>query len=401
MSGRLLVSALPGERRFAWLGDEGLEDLLILRDDHPEVLNSLYLGRVTRVDRGLAAAFVDIGLAEPGLLPFDEVPDAPPSEGDSVTVKVLRAPARGKGARLTARLKAPPRDLPHLIEAQRPPALLAAADGPLARFLAAKRQPEAILVDDAEALSDFRNRLAATRPAWLDRLDLDLDPRPLFEREGVEEAIDGLLTPRVELPSGGYLLVEPVRSLTAIDVNSGTHDARGSRSNLFHGVNLEAAAEIARQVHLRGLSGLIIIDFLEMSRTRQREQVVALLRQGLKATGEPFRVFPMAPSGLVEVTRRRSRPALHELLTQACGLGGGGRVKAPSTLAYEALRRLRQEIAARPGGRPSIEAPRAVIEALKGPQAPARLALEARLGRAIGLRALPGAAANDVTIVME
>jgi len=231
---------------------------------------------------------------------------------------------------------------------------------------------------------------------------LDLDPAPLFEREGLEGEIEALLEPRVELPSGGHLLVEPVRTLIAIDVNSGRHDGRGTAPEQALAVNLEAAAEVPRQLRLRALSGLIVIDFLALPEGGPRRQVAAALRAGLKDDPEPTRVEAMAASGLVELTRRRGRPALHELLTGPCGIGGGGRVKDPATLAFEALRAVRREAAARPEAAVTLGAAPAVIAALEtGPAAAARQALEARLGRPLALVNEVAAPGEPAEIVLE
>ena len=122
MSRRLLISAQPGETRAAWLDDGELSDLMILRDDRPWLVDNLYLGRMTARDRSLAAAFVDIGLDRPGLLPLNEAPKGL-SEGDAIAVRVTRAPQAGKGVRLTGcRL---PAELRAAAEKVPPPALIA------------------------------------------------------------------------------------------------------------------------------------------------------------------------------------------------------------------------------------------------------------------------------------
>ncbi|MFQ5776358.1 MAG: ribonuclease E/G [Kiloniellaceae bacterium] len=395
MSRRLLISALPGETRAAWREDGRLIDLAVRRDDKPSVADNLYLGRVRTVDKGLAAAFVDVGLRRPGFLPLGEAPKGL-SEGDVVVVRVKREPSADKGARLSARLEALP---PALAEAARraaPPALLRAAADPVAAALAADRPPDEIAIDDPATFARAR-QAAAGRPDLLARLRLDLDPVPLFEREGVEAEIEALLEPRVALPSGGFLLIEPVRTLTAIDVDSGRHDAGGAAGQGL-AVNLEAAAEIARQVRLRNLSGLLVVDFLTLDAPAARRRVVAALRQGLAADPQPCRVHPMRPSGLVEMTRRRGRPPLHELLSEPCGLGGGGRVKDPVTLAFEALRAARR-IGAATGGALAIHAAPRVAEALEGPAAEARVALEARLGRPLVVRREGGREGFEIALV--
>jgi len=380
-----LISTLPGETRAAWLEDDRLVDLVIQRADRPSLLGNFYHGRVTKVDKRLDAAFVEIGLSRAGLLPLSEA-ERRLAEGDAVIVKLLREAQEQKGPRLTARIFNPPRGLRDQARVRKPPALLAMGDDPIDRTLAAGAEPDEIVVDDPETFALARDRLAARDPKLVERLRQDLDPLSLFERAGVETEIEALLEPRVELASGAFLLIEPVRTLTAIDVNSGRHEGRGSQDDQARAINLEAAAEIPRQLRLRALSGLIAIDFLAMSSAAARRTVSAALRQGLKQDPEPARVLGMSESGLAEVTRRRGRPALHEILTEPCGLGGLGRVKDPVTLAFEALRSARREAASRPGGTIVIEAAPAIIRALQGgPAASARRVLEKRLGRAFDM----------------
>ncbi len=397
MSRRLLISAQPGETRIAWLDDGKLTDLMVLRDDRPWLVDNLYLGRVTARDPGLDAAFVDIGRDRPGLLPLDEAPKGL-SEGDAVAVRVTRAPQAEKGVRLTGcRL---PAGLRAEAEKLRPPALLRAAEDPFDAALGAGPPPEAIVIDDPACFARAQVRLAA-RAEWLDRLTLDLDPATPFERDGVEAAIEALLEPRVALASGGHLLVEPVRTLTAIDVNSGAAGSPGGPASQALAVDLEAAAEIPRQLRLRGLSGLIVIDFLALREVAARQRVTDVLKDGLKRDPRPGQVQAMRHSGLVEMTLRRARPALHELLTEPCGLGGLdglGRTKDPVTRAYEALRAARRAALHDPGRQVALSAGPRSLAALQGPAAAALASFEARFGRPLDLRAQASGVGFEIVI---
>ncbi len=394
MNRRLLVSALPGATRAAWLEDGQLCDLAILRDDKPWLSGNVYLGRVTARDKGLAAAFVDIGLVRPGFLPLAEAPKGL-SEGDAVSVRVVREPSQDKGARLTGqRLDAA---LRAQAEGRHPPALLRAACDPVAAALAEDPPPAAIVIDEPASFARAEALLAG-HPELRARLSLDLDPVPPFEREGVEAAIEALLEPRVGLPSGGSLLIEPVQTLTAIDVNTGGAEGRGGPAAQALAVDLEAAAEIPRQLRLRGLSGLIVIDFLGLSDLAARQRLVEALKRGLNDDPVTSRVFPMRRSGLVEMTRRRARPALHELLTEPCGIGGAGRVKDPVTRAFEALRAAARAAACSPGRRLAVVADARTLAALQGPAAAARRALEERFGRPLASRARAGGEGFDIVL---
>ena len=401
MSRRLVVSALPGECRAAWLEDGELVALQIRRDDKPNRLGNLYLGRVTAVDKPRGMAFLDIGLTRDGMLPLSEAPGSKPSEGDALVVRLLRDPETDKGARLTARIKDPPPDLDALCADRKPPALLQAGDDLVAAVVAAKSPPDEIRIDDLTLFNALKAQLTVRDAMAAPRLHFHREPLTLFEEEGLEEAIERLLAPRVDLPSGGHLLIEPLRSLTAIDVNSGSHDAPGRPEDLAAAVDLEAAPEIARQIRLRGLSGLIVVDFLALSTKQQRQAVVAALRRALKGDREPHRVEAMAASGLVEISRRRGRPPLHEILTEPCGIGGSGRNKDPVTLAYEALRALGRDVRARPWKKARIEAEASVIAALEGPAKDALAALAEHWHRPIALEARPATTAHPFSIVIE
>ncbi|RMD60733.1 MAG: hypothetical protein D6826_11550, partial [Alphaproteobacteria bacterium] len=339
MSRRLLISALPGERRAAWIEGERLVDLIVARDDRPSLAGNVYLGRVGVVDRPRNAAFVDVGLARPGFLPLDEAPRGL-SQGDAVVVRVRREPTADKGARLSARRGDIPADLATAAQSATPPALLRPAEDPVMAALARLEAVDEIRIDDPQIFAAARRRLA-DRPHLRARLVLDLEPAPLFERAGVEAAIEALLHPRVPLPGGGALLIEPVRTLCAIDVDTG-HDATAGAGRAARVVNLEAAAEIPRQVRLRNLSGLIVIDFLTPPDARTRADVVTALKRGFADDGRAVRIHAMRPSGLVEMTRRRVGLPLHEMLSDPCGIGGGGRVPDATSLAFAALRAVRR-----------------------------------------------------------
>jgi len=379
MADRLLISALPGERRIAWLADGTLRDFYVERDDRPQILGNIYIGRVTQVDRSLHAAFVEIGSERPGFLPLGEAPKREVGrlgEGDVVIVKVLRQPAEEKGPLLSARIKNAPPGLAESARGRKPPALVSRGGDPLPQLLA--RRPEEILVDDQQLLGTLR--LLCGIQGWNEApLKFYGDPEPLLRREEVEEAVSAFLSPEVPLPSGGRLLIEPVRTLTAIDVNSARYGAgagRGGRAATIEEVNAEAIDEILRQLRLRALSGLIVIDFLTPEDPAARKRLLSSLRQALKRDEETTRVIGLSHSGLAEVTRRRSRPPLHELMN--AGIWNARR--DPVALAFEALRDLRCEGLGNPPGRARLVAPKRVVESLSGPAEDAKAAVEKQLG---------------------
>lgn len=387
---RILISVLPGELRAASLRAGRLEDLLVLREDRPRVLGNIYLGRVLEISTGLDAAFVDVGMPRPGLLPRGEAPGKKQlghalSNGDVVMVKVVREASEDKGVRLTSRLNSPPVDLEALRAAAEVPSLLAAGEDPLLRLIARQGEIEAIVVDDSGFCQRLREKLGAEA---ISDVQVTFDPalRPLFEREGVEEQLEALLDPQVDLPGGGSLLIEPVRTLTAIDVNLGSMAASGTAQTQAVAANLEAITEIARQLRLRAIAGLIVIDCLEVRDKKAREQVISTLRTALKEDDQPCQVAGMSPSGLLEMTRRRAGPTLAELFTEPAGEQGSGRQRDAVTLAFQALRCALREGEAAPGSEILVKASQTVVRALsEGSAANARSLVENRLGQALQL----------------
>src|SRR5215211_4983801 len=212
---------------------------------------------------------------------------------------------------------------------------------------------ERALVDDEKQhhrLQSFFNR---TAPELLDRLELYSDGgKPLFERYGVEGAIQSVLHRRVDLPSGGYLMIDYAEAMTVIDINSGSFTGRGKGAKLEDTItrtNLEAADEVVRQLRLRDIGGIIVIDFIDMSRARNRETVLKTLQKSLDEDRTKTYVVEISPLGLVEMTRQNVTEGVREILTKTCTTcEGEGVVLSEETVAIEAERWLRELAAERP-----------------------------------------------------
>jgi ribonuclease G len=211
---------------------------------------------------------------------------------------------------------------------------------------------EKAIVDDEKQhhrLESFFNR---TAPELLERLEHYEDEEPLFERYGVEEAIQSVLKRRVDLPSGGYLMVDYAEAMTVIDVNSGSFTGRGKGAKLEDTItrtNLEAAEEVVRQLRLRDIGGIIVIDFIDMSRARNRDAVLKVLRKALDEDRTKTYVVEISPLGLVEMTRQNVTDGVREILTKTCPTcEGEGVVLSEETVAIEVDRWLRDVAAERP-----------------------------------------------------
>jgi ribonuclease G len=201
-------------------------------------------------------------------------------------------------------------------------------------------------VDGEQAHRRIVGFLQEVQPALLSKVHL-ASGEGLFESHGVETAIEEALRPRVWLRSGGYLVVNPTEALVAIDVNTGRFVGRTDQEETILQTNLEAIREIVRQVRLRNLGGILVLDLIDMAIPEHREKVFAALEEELRRDRAKHRVLSISEFGLVELTRKQSRPSLERLLTRPCPhCDGRGRVKSPAAVALELRRRVLREVVA-------------------------------------------------------
>ncbi len=211
---------------------------------------------------------------------------------------------------------------------------------------------EQAIVDDEKQHHRLQSFFTRTAPELLERLELYKADDPLFERYNVDEAIQSVLHRRVDLPSGGYLIIDYAEAMTVIDVNSGSFTGRGKGAKLEDTItrtNLEAADEVVRQLRLRDIGGIIVIDFIDMSRARNRDAVLKTLRKSLDEDRTKTYVVEISPLGLVEMTRQNVTDGVREILTKTCPTcDGEGVVLSEDTVAIEVDRWLHDLVAERP-----------------------------------------------------
>lgn len=199
----------------------------------------------------------------------------------------------------------------------------------------------ALRVDDAATAARLKEFLGAVAPALVPAVELWDRDTPLFEAFGVEAEIERALKRHVELPSGGSIVIQQTEALVAIDVNTGKFVGKDALEDTVFAANLEAVPEIARQIRLRDLGGLLVIDFIDMSDAAHRQEVVERLATELGRDRARTRLLQLSDFGLVEVTRQRSRGNLEKTLTRACPCcSGRGRVRSDVTLALDLRRDL-------------------------------------------------------------
>lgn len=217
-----------------------------------------------------------------------------------------------------------------------------------------KDDVEEVIVDcDNEPVFDALKAFGATCSehcaSVMKRHDGEL---PLFEQVGIDAAIEEALSRRVNLKSGGYLVFDQTEAMTTIDVNTGAFVGRRDFSDTIFKTNLEAARVIARQLRLRSLGGIIIVDFIDMKKEDHRKAVLAELKKAVETDRVRTSVSNFSELGLIEITRKRMRDSLSHTLCEPCPLcGGRGEIKTARTVCYQILREIVRELRQYPGAK--------------------------------------------------
>ncbi|HET9074289.1 MAG TPA: Rne/Rng family ribonuclease [Solirubrobacteraceae bacterium] len=205
---------------------------------------------------------------------------------------------------------------------------------------------ERAIVDDEKQHHRLVSFFSRTAPELVEHVELWTEEKPMFEVYGVEKALESTLSRRVDLPSGGYLIIDYAEALTVIDVNSGSFTGSGKSARLEDTItrtNLEAAEEAVRQLRLRDIGGIIVIDFIDMARARNRDAVLKTLRKALDEDRTKTFVVEISPLGLVEMTRQNVTEGVREIMTRPCPVcDGEGVIKSEETIAIEFERRMRE-----------------------------------------------------------
>ncbi|HZS40970.1 MAG TPA: Rne/Rng family ribonuclease [Polyangia bacterium] len=443
MAGDLLVINADGpETRVALIEKGQLVELYIERRRERGIVGNIYKGRVRRVLPGMQAAFVDIGVEKAAFLYVADVRGAPEDfkslfldsdepqkagatkgkhdariedlvkENQEILIQVAKGPIGTKGARSTAYVSLPGRNLVFMptvdhvgisrrignekerkrlrgiIDSMRPegagfivrtvaegvsekelradmefliklwnsilkknqtakaPALLYNDLDLLLRTVRDLFTPEVdkLIVDSRSEYERLMKFVAAFMPDFQGKIELYEGREPIFDGYGIEAEIDRGLERKVFLKSGGSLIIDQGEALTAIDVNTGKFVGRRSLEETITKTNLEACKEVADQLRLRNIGGMIIVDFIDMDREQNREKVMRAFEECLKHDKAKANVTKISELGLVEMTRKRTRESLGRMLTEPCPYcEGKGYIKSKTTVCYEILRELRRD----------------------------------------------------------
>jgi len=243
---------------------------------------------------------------------------------------------------------------------------------------------EKLRIDSREVFQKISSFAEELMPEAASRLEHYPGERPIFDLYGIEDEIQHALERKVPLKSGGYLVIDPTESMTTIDVNTGAFVGHRTLEETIFKTNLEAASAIGRQLRLRNLGGIIIIDFIDMTDEDHRRQVLRTLERQLERDHAKIHIVGITELGLVQLTRKRTRESLEQILCETCPCcSGRGTLKTAETVCYEIFREILREERAFGAGGYRVLASQAVIDRLLDEESANVANLEAFIGRPI------------------
>lgn len=243
---------------------------------------------------------------------------------------------------------------------------------------------EKIRIDSRENFHKLKEFVQEFVPQLEERLEYYPGERPIFDLYSVEDEIQKALTRKVQLKSGGYLVIDQTEAMTTIDVNTGGFVGHRNLEETIFKTNLEAAAAIVRQLRLRNLGGIIIIDFIDMDDAEHQRQVLRLLEKNLERDHAKTKLSGVTELGLVQMTRKRTRESLEQVVCEPCYLcQGRGTLKTPESICYEVLRDLLRMDRAYGGDAYLVMASQAVVDRFLDEESAAVADLEMFIGKTI------------------
>jgi ribonuclease G len=402
----LYVNAVGTEKRVAVVENNRVVEVFMERPGEENPVGNIYIGRVTKVLPGMDAAFVDVGLDKQGYLHKSAIPGGEEKQihelvhqGQAVVIQVVKEAIDTKGPKLTAKIEISgvyTVYLPHenmsavsrnIQEQERKLALRELGNGMSGGFIfrsACENADLSIIEKEMKQLQALYKAICATNgsppmllhqaKSFLDRIlheiplhtishivtdhiemqqliqtktksditTLYRGKESLFSAYHIESEIEKALKKIVWLDNGAYILIEQTETMTVIDVNTGKFIGKGRQEDTNLQTNIYAAKEIARQLRLRDIGGMIAVDFINMKEKHHQEQVKQVLRDELLKDGAITKVFSFTALGILEMTRRRKRKSLRDYLLATCDCCKEGFVMSAQTAAYKLERELLQ-----------------------------------------------------------
>ena len=258
-------------------------------------------------------------------------------------------------------------------------------------------------IDSRPAYERVCEFVTALMPRLASRVHLYEGTTPIFDQHGIETKIARALDRRVWLKSGGYLIFDQTESLTTVDVNTGRYVGKKSQEETVLKTNLEAAKQVVQQLRLRNIGGIIVIDFIDMEKAANRKKVFDALQETVRKDKARANVLRISELGLVQMTRKRTRESLEQLLTSPCPhCAGTGRVRSVETLAYDALRCVQRAVAGTDHvTRVTLRVHPEVAAFLAEQDGRSVEALQALVGRPVRVEPVPGFERTRVDVALE
>jgi ribonuclease G len=244
-----------------------------------------------------------------------------------------------------------------------------------------------VSVDSAETAERMRHFTRSFVPHLTDRIGVHEGGKPIFEQHGVEQEIQRALERKVPLKSGGHLVIDQTESMTTIDVNTGAYVGKSNLEDTIVKTNLEAAQTIARQLRLRNLGGIIIIDFIDMDDEAHKQSVLETLEKALAPDHAKTQVTAVSALGLVEMTRKRTRESLEHVLCEPCPTcAGRGSLKSAETVCYDVFRELLRATRQEQANELRVLAAQEVVDLLLDQEAATLAEVSAQVGKPVRLQ---------------
>jgi len=258
-----------------------------------------------------------------------------------------------------------------------------------------------IFIDSREGFDAMREFCDAYVPEVSSLLEYYSGERPLFDLHGVETEIQRALERKVELKSGGHLVVDQTEAMTTIDVNTGSFVGRRNQADTILKTNLEAATALARQLRLRNLGGIVIVDFIDMVDPEHRRQVHRTLEKAMQRDPARNQITGVSELGLVEMTRKRTRDSLEHILCEDCPVcEGRGMLKTAETVCYEIFREILRDARAYDNDNLMVLAAQPVVDRLLDEESAHLADLEEYVGKTISFRAEPSYSQEHFDIIL-
>ncbi|MBI5611985.1 MAG: ribonuclease G [Gammaproteobacteria bacterium] len=249
---------------------------------------------------------------------------------------------------------------------------------------------EKVRIDSRETYQKAIEFARAFMPELENRIEYYPGDRPIFDLYSVEDEIKKALERKVPLKSGGYLVFDQTEALTTIDINTGAYVGRKNLEETLFKTNLEATQAVARQLRLRNLGGIVIVDFIDMAEPEHRRQVLRTLEKALARDRVKTHITEMSPLGLVEITRKRTRESLEHILCEPCPVcKGSGALKTATTVCYEIFREILREARQFGAARYLVLASQPVVDMLLDEESVSLLKLQEFIGKPIQLQVEP------------